>query len=226
MGKEEEDIVDILANLNRARADKCIEKLPELLQRKRYELLFDAQIEALKNCGLEEAICSQLRERKEEVVGKAIEMKIPADNYPFFPNLGKSINWLTRRTISYNSSAIVNIDLKDIIDVVTVPKCKYTLNINDGYDLRSLSCDGAIEKACKDPFLTLGELLTLRIITHHLAEGLFRWSCSDEMAALGSRVGDKGYPDLYSVGADLTESCIDCLLPGESRSFPNCEARI
>lgn len=223
MGKEEDNVVEILANLGRERADICIEKLPEWLQYRRYELLFDAQIKALKSCGLEEEISSQLSKRKEEVVGKAIKMKIPNGNYPFFPNVGKSIDWLARRTIFNNSSAFVNFDPEDVVNVANVPKLSYTLNINDGYDFSLLSSDTIKEEMEKKNFLVLSELLTIRIISRHLGDEVFRWPCL-EMAALGSRVGE-GYPDIYQ-DIEEREFCIDYFLPAEARSFPYCEARI
>jgi hypothetical protein len=222
MGKEEAEILEILAGLRRERADTCIEKLPEWLKKRRYELLFDAQINTLKNCGLEAGTCSRLAKRKEEVIEAVINMNIPKDNYPFFPNVGKPIGWLARRVMSGNSSAIVNIMPEEVIDDAFIPEFSYTFNINDGYKLRTLSCDEAVKKMGKEQFLTLSELLTMRILAHHLGEEVFRWPWL-EMAALGSRLGDVGYPDLYSTEAEL---CIDCLRCKSSRSFPHCEIRI
>jgi len=229
MEKEENTIVEILVGLNRARASECIEKLPLWLRQRRYELLFDAQIEALEGCGLGEEACCRLRDRKKEVVNLAFAMKIPEGNYPFSPNLNESIGWLVRRTIYGNSSPAINFDLKELEDIITVSPFSYTFNINDGYSLRDLSCDMALQRIeSRLPFtesrspLNFKEMLTVRMITHHVGCEAFPWPCVS-MAALGSRVGEDT-PNLYDDGRELQ---INALLPRNSIccSFPTCEAR-
>jgi hypothetical protein len=195
--------------------------------KEKYSELFEAQLDFLRNCGLNEAQCQRLGWRKLEVIETAIKLNIPSGVYPFIPNVEEPLTWHLRRVISGGSSVKILSDISVITDNIKVAPFSFTYGIDDGYCVRYLTFDQTIEeiKKRRGSPLTFKEMAMYRILTYR-EETRFGYSVSEEITALGSviRISDKSYtPDFYR-GSNYLETITDVLtIPGkEGRSAPFC----
>lgn len=222
-------IADLLIGLKQNEVDNILNEVPEITKRKRYEILFNEQIDHLEGLGLDELdenSLNKFKKRKDEVVAKALEMKIPDDHYPFMPHIKGELDWLARRVIYNGSSVKVDIELKDVQDVIVVfePSYSYTFDIERGRATSGLDCPAA-EKLISDMGrspLMLEELMLLYILT----ADTIPLAC---LNALGSRHKSSRdellVPDLYPEHSEMIMGALIPTISSSGRGSPSCVFR-
>jgi hypothetical protein len=224
-----EKVVEDLGKLPKKEADAILEILPAALRKRRFEWLFDNQINALESRGLGEVACGLLRDRKKSVVENAIRLNVPDNHYPFIPNLDldQDLSWLTRRAVYCGSSVRIDFELSEVVDTIQVSPYSFTFDINDGWGVRDFAVADAaqsIEEMGKSP-LTLGELIMFYILNSEAETAFVQGAQS--LGAIGSKIESQGesfIPDLYPEESELVLGAL-LLGNGAGRSFPFCSER-
>lgn len=122
-GLEAEVIDDVVAEAKKQATAETVEERKNGLAK-----LFDSQMETLKQRGCPQVILEMFRDKKSEVLDKAVEMGIPEGNIPFVPVIPRSymgIYGLMPMVRNGEKVGYTHLDPNEITDDEECPKAPY-----------------------------------------------------------------------------------------------------
>jgi hypothetical protein len=200
-GRATGQIISAIKGLTAKGADSIMDEIKFYLKgghsQANLEKLFDSQILRLGYRGVNDNIVNQLRDKRQAVIKKALELKSPFDRIPFLPVITKQqINLKMLLPLLFHDKAgatrLEHYKLSNIVETPTTPY--YIIDVDDGDWLKHIAPMEAeatvrqYQRAC----LTDCEVIALSLHTDVLARHY--------LMALGSRYSngvEEQFPDLH-----------------------------